>query len=203
MTDLNLTDLLLAGLTTYGSIALALTLLVGALGLPVPSTAMVVTAGTLAQQGIIDANAALGLGLLGAVGGDSLSYALGCVANGWVRRRVTQSPAWQLAQARFEQSGSWAVYLTRCLLTPLAIPTNLIAGGSGFKFGRFLVYDVAGELTWLVLFGGLGYSFAGQWGFISQTLNDNSGWLSGVGLTIIGLALVYWAGKPKIISELR
>lgn len=162
MTDLSLTDVLLTGMTTYGSLGLGLGLLLGALGVPVPGTLMVVVAGASVQQGVIDWSAALGFGLVGAVCGDNLSYAQGRFFKKWVQRRLGQSAAWQTTRDKFEQYGALTVYLTRFLFTPLAIPANLIAGGSGYTFRHFLAYDVAGELTWLVLYGGLGYIFGSQ-----------------------------------------
>jgi membrane protein DedA with SNARE-associated domain len=186
MTDLNLTDLLLNGMATYGAAALGLVLLLGALGVPVPGTLMVLAAGAFARQGTIDWRAALPVGLLGAVIGDSASYAMGRFTSGWVQHRFGQTVAWQTAQCRFNQRGMLAVYATRFLFTPLAIPTNLIAGGSGYNFQRFFTYDVAGELTWLVLYGGLGYAFGSQWSAISQTISSYSGYLAG--LAVIGIA---------------
>jgi membrane protein DedA with SNARE-associated domain len=173
-------------MTTYGAAVLGFVLLLGALGVPVPGTLMVLAAGAFARQGAIDWRAALLIGLLGAVIGDSASYAMGCFANGWVQQRFGQSVAWQTAQHRFAQRGILAVYATRFLFTPLAIPTNLIAGGSGYNFQRFFTYDVAGEFTWLVLYGGLGYAFGSQWSTLSQAINSYSGYL--VGLLAIGIA---------------
>ncbi|MFC1976391.1 hypothetical protein ACFLXQ_08325, partial [Chloroflexota bacterium] len=66
MMDLNLTDLLLHGMTTYGAAVFGLVLLLGALGVPIPSTLMVLAAGAFARQGAIDWRAALLIGLLGA-----------------------------------------------------------------------------------------------------------------------------------------
>ena len=142
MTDLNLTDLLLNGMTTYGAAVFGLVLLLGALGVPVPSTLMVLAAGAFARQGTIDWPTALLIGLLGAVIGDNASYAMGRFANGWVQHRFGQTVAWQTAQHRFAQRGALAVYTTRFLFTPLAIPTNLIAGGSGgeYQFVNFFSY---------------------------------------------------------------
>jgi membrane-associated protein len=186
MTDLNLTNLLLNGMTTYGAVVFGLALLLGALGVPVPSTLMVLAAGAFARQDAIDWRTALPVGLLGVVMGDNASYAIGRFANGWAQCRFSRSPAWQAAQHRFAQRGALAVYATRFLFTPLAIPTNLIAGGSGYNFQRFFTYDVAGEFTWLVLYGGLGYAFASQWSIISRTISNYSGYL--MVLVIIGVA---------------
>ncbi|MCI0643390.1 MAG: VTT domain-containing protein [Chloroflexi bacterium] len=180
MTDFSLTDFLLTGMITYGAPALGLALLIGALGLPVPGTLFVIAAGAFARQGIIHWADSSGLGLLGAVLGDSASYAIGRFAKGWVERRFGQSAVWQKAQTTFGRRGGLAIYLTRFLLTALAVPVNLIAGGSGYPFWRFLLYDVAGEVTWIVLFGGLGYLFGSQWEAINQFISDFSGLLVGV-----------------------
>ncbi len=187
MTELNLSELFLTGMITYGPSALGLALLLGALGLPLPGTLFVLAAGAFIRQGVIDWGAALGFGLLGAVLGDSASYAMGRFAKGWVQRRFGQSSTWQTAQATFERRGGMAIYLTRFLLTPLAIPTNLIAGSTGYSFWRFLAYDIAGEATWIVLYGGLGYTFGSQWELISQFISDFSGLL--VGMVALGAGI--------------
>lgn len=129
MIELNLTDLFLAWLADYGSLALGLILLLGALGVPVPATLTLVTTGALVQQGSIEGGSAAAFGLVGAVLGDSLSYMTGRLAKKWVQRRFGQSSFWRTAQQQFEQRGAAAVYLTRFLFTPLALPINLIAGG--------------------------------------------------------------------------
>lgn len=180
MTDINLTELFLTGMLTFGPPALGVALLLGALGLPLPGTLFVLAAGAFVRQGVIDLWLAAGLGLLGAVIGDGGSYAMGRFAKGWVQRRFGQSQAWQNAQATFERRGGVAVYLTRFLITPLAIPTNLIAGGSGYPYWRFFTYDLAGEFTWIALYGGLGYLFGSQWEAINQFISDFSGVLVGV-----------------------
>jgi membrane protein DedA with SNARE-associated domain len=180
MTDFDLTQFFLTGIITYGPPVLGLALLMGALGVPIPGTLFVLAAGAFGRQGVIDLASASWWGLLGAVLGDSASYALGYFAQGWVQPRFRRSSAWLKAQDIFERRGGLAIYLTRWLITPLAVPTNLIAGGGGYSFWRFLGYDVAGEVTWVVLFGGLGYLFGGQWEAIYQFINDFSGLLVGV-----------------------
>jgi membrane protein DedA with SNARE-associated domain len=187
MSDLSLTGVFLTGMLTYGPPAFGLALLLGALGFPLPGTLFVLAAGAFGRQGIIDLAAASGFGLVGAVLGDSAGYVVGYFAKGWVARRFGHSTAWQSAQQTFERRGGLAIYLTRFLLTPLAVPTNLIAGGSGYSFWRFLSCDVAGEFTWLVLYGGLGYIFGSQWEAINQFISDFSGLL--VGLILFGAGL--------------
>lgn len=189
MIELNLTDLCLSWLADYGSLALGLILLLGALGIPVPATLTVVTTGALVQQGSMEGGTAAAFGLAGAVLGDSLSYMTGRLAKSWVQHRFGQSSFWQMAQQRFEQRGAWAVYLTRFLFTPLALPINLIAGSSGYNFKPFLTYDLAGEITWLAIYGGFGYFFGSQWDLLKEWLSDYSGWLGG--LIIAGMGVYF------------
>jgi membrane protein DedA with SNARE-associated domain/UDP-2,3-diacylglucosamine pyrophosphatase LpxH len=208
MADLNLTDLLLNAMTAYGPAVLGSALLLGGVGVPVPGTLLVLAAGALARQGVIEWSVALLVGLLGVVLGDNISYAIGHFAKAWVHRRLRRSgsAAWRRAQDKFERSGALAIYSTRFLLTPLAIPTNLAAGGSGYDFRRFLTFDVAGEVTWLLLYGGLGYAFASQWQLVSQFISEFSGWLvGGIGVGA-GVYLLTKAGTwtwpvPQIIRR--
>lgn len=193
-----LTGLLFNGITAYGIPALGIMLLLGTLGLPVPATLLVIAAGALARQGVIDGGVALGIGLAAVVLGDTAGYVLGRLAGGRVQGGFSRSAAWRRAQTGFKQSGALAVFTTRFLLTPLALPTNLIAGGSAYIFRRFLVVDVAGELTWLLVYGGLGYSFGSQWQEAGQMVSSYSGWL---GITAVAAIAGYWL-VPRLLKPI-
>jgi membrane protein DedA with SNARE-associated domain len=100
---------------------------------------------------------------------------------------LNASSTWQQAERRLQQRGEIAVYLTRWLFTPLAIPTNLAAGSAGFPYLRFLISDLAGELPWLLLPGGISYAFITEWEATSQFISDFSGVLVGVALLGVGI----------------
>lgn len=184
LSDLSLNDLLLTAIVTYGAAGLALALLLAALGLPLPSTLCVVAGGAFVQQGVLDLYPTAALGLAGVVLGDTLSFAMGRLLRGPIQRRYGQSAAWRSAEAHFARRAALAVYLTRCLLTPLAVPVNLVAGGSDYPPARFVAYAAAGELTWLLGYGALGYLFGSQWEYVSDLASNASGLL--VGLAIAG-----------------
>jgi len=74
---------------------------------------------------------------------------------------------------------------------PLALPTNLIAGGGRFPFHRFVVLCFLGEAVWVLLFGGLGYLFAGTWRTVGAFAGDLSGWLVGFALAALGVYETY------------
>ena len=70
--------------------------------------------------------------------GDSCSYLVGRRSQNVLARRLQGSLSWRRAEHVFDRWGLWAVPLTRFLLTPLALPTNLIASGARFPFRRFV-----------------------------------------------------------------
>jgi membrane protein DedA with SNARE-associated domain len=191
MSDFNLTDFFLTWMINYGAPAFGVALFVGAVGVPLPGSLLVLAAGAFARQGVIDWPSASIFGLVGAVLGDTLSYAMGRFAKQWVQRYFGQRTTWQTAQATFAHRGGLAIYLTRFILTQVAIPINLIAGSSGYTFSRFWVFDFVGEVTWLVLYGGLGYIFGNQWELISQFISDFSGLLIGVLVLVVGIYFVW------------
>lgn len=193
--EFDLTDYFLTGMVNYGALILALGLLMGGMGIPLPGTLMVIVAGAFIRQGIIDFAPTLSLGLLGVVIGDSLSFAMGRFAKDWVARKFGQNKTWNSAQDTFKKRGGIAIYLTRFLITPLAIPTNLVAGSSGYPYRRFLAYDLAGEATWLLLFGGVGYAFGSQWEVMYQLISDFSGLI--LGLVALIAAAYLWRKRHQ------
>ena len=190
MMGFDITEYFLTSMVNYGGVILLMVLLAGALGIPLPTTLMVIVSGAFIRQGIIDLAPTLTLGIIGVVIGDSLSYAMGYFSKGWAEQKFGSNKSWMKAQEIFKKRGGLAIYLTRFLITPLAIPTNLIAGSTGYSYWRFVTYAFLGEGTWLLMFGGLGYTFGDQWEMISQLMGDFSGLL--LGLVTLAAAAYVW-----------
>ena len=193
----DLSDAALTYIVTYGPFALGLILLLAAIGLPLPSTFAVLASGAFVQQGVLDLTSTLIVGFVFVVVGDTLSYGMGRLLRRPIHRRFGQSAGWQRAEQYFQQRGALAIYLTRWLLTPIAVPLNLVAGSSGYAAQRFVGFAAAGELTWLIAYGTLGYLFGSQWEAVSDFISNFSGGL--VGLVIVGIgvyALLRWARRP-------
>ena len=178
---------LLTQVINYGAPLVGLILLLGAIGLPVGASVVLIAAGAFSQQGILSWPSAALVGLIGAVIGDMLSFGVGHYAKDWTQQRFGRMPAWRNARASFIKSAGPAVFLTRWLITAVAVPTNLIAGGSGYKFSRFMFYDVSGEMLWILLYGGLGYMFGSQWELVSEFLSSFGGLI--LGLVLLGFGI--------------
>lgn len=186
----------------YGAPLFALTLFFGAIGLPVGASLVLIAVGAFSQQGYFEWGLMAVLGLLGAVIGDALSFSMGHYGKDWVEKRFGSSPSWINARAYFDKRAWVAIFLTRFLVTALAIPTNLIAGGSGYKFRRFMLYDTLGEATWVLLYGGLGYAFGTQWEVVYEFIGNFGRFLLGAVIVGAGIWLARsQLGKPRQVEQ--
>jgi membrane-associated protein len=191
-----ITDFLLASLLNYGAPLFGLVLMVAAIGLPIPSSFLVIAAGAFSRLGSLDWAQTAVMGLAGAVAGDSLSYALGHWAGNRVQSRFGNPALWSKARSTFNRGSGMAVFLTRFLLTAIALPVNLMAGSSG-NFRKFLANVVVGEALWITLYGGLGYLFGSQWELVNDYLGDFSSLV--VGLAVLGAGLSLLLVKRKSV----
>lgn len=196
-----MSDYLLTLIINYGAPAFGILLFLGALGVPVGASVLVIAAGAFSQQEILSWPLAAFLGWLGALLGDAVSFGIGFYAKDWIDDRLGKSPAWKSAEEAFDRRAGLAIYLTRFLITALAVPTNLIAGGSGILFRRFMIYDSLGELTWIILYGGLGYIFGTQWELVSQFISNFGGLI--LGIVILGVGLWLAGRRRKSIENAK
>jgi len=192
-------DYLLTLIINYGAPVFASLLFLGALGVPVGASVLVIAAGAFSQQGILDWPFAATLGWIGTLMGDGISFGIGYYAKDWLNARFGKSPTWKSAEETFDRRAGLAIYLTRFLITALAIPTNLIAGGSGIQFRRFMIYDSLGELTWILLYGGLGYVFGSQWELVSTFISNFGGLI--FGLVILAGGIWLWRRRLRSMQQ--
>lgn len=193
----DLSTLVLAWMASYGAPLVAGLLYLGALGVPVPATLIVIASGAFIRQNLLDTVSTPLLGYGGTIAGDITLYLVGFLASGWIERHFGQTSAWSSARNLFQRRGGIAIYLTRWLLTAVAFPVTLIAGSSRYPFRKFIVFDLLGELTWFALFGGLGYYFGSQWELISDFISDFSGFILGGLAVAVGVVILVKTGKRK------
>ncbi|MHC1781492.1 MAG: DedA family protein [Anaerolineaceae bacterium] len=192
-----LSEYFLTWVIAYGAPVFAGILFASGLGLPLPASVLVIAVGAFVRLGMIDAAPVFLFGIIAVVVGDSLCYGFGRWLGEKLPVKVKTSQAWGSAQQAFDRHGGLAVLLTRSVLSSLAVPTNLIAGSSGYRYRAFLFFDVVGEGIWLGLYGGLGYIFGSQWELIKDSLTDFGGLIAGTLLLFIGgaAALRWWKGS--------
>ena len=128
----------------------------------------------------------------GAVIGDQIGYALGR----WggqrfadrIRRRRNGPVRIAQAQAFAKRWGAAGIFLTRWLITPLGPWLNLTSGMAGYPWLQFLVWDMLGEVLWVVLYVMLGMLFSDR----VQALVEILGNLAWVIVGLIAAVILGW-----------
>ena len=77
LSELDLNELVLTWAIVYGSPMVAAALLLGAMGIPIPGTLLVIASGAFIRQGILDIYTTPLLALIGAVTGDIIVFGVG------------------------------------------------------------------------------------------------------------------------------
>ena len=196
-----MSDFLLTQVINYGAPILGLILFIGALGVPFPGTFLVVAVGAFCRQGLLSWSVTGLVAFICVVLGDCLSYSMGYYAREPVLNRFRSSQQWAQAEKSFQRWGGMSVFLTRFLVTGIAVPVNLLAGTGSFPFWRFLIYDVLGEAIWIFGYGGLGYIFGTQWELVSDFISNFGGFA--LGLVILGIGIWLGIRRFRAIEQAR
>jgi membrane-associated protein len=195
---MTLDEYLLLGLVQYGLPVLFGVILPAAVGLPLPATLLLITAGSFIAQGELQGWAVVALALSAAVMGDLLGYTVGRWGSTPLVARLSR---WGGGEERVRQAeavsrrwGGIGIFLSRWLLTPLGPVVNLTSGITRYPLPAFLAFDVAGEALWVGLYVGLGWMFSDQIQDISEALSDVTGLAFGLVMIAVLLYLLRYAG---------
>jgi len=184
-----MSEFLLTQIINYGAPILGLIVFIGAIGAPLPGTLIVVAVGAFCRQGFLSWPITGLVAFICVVLGDGLSYSMGYYARESILRRFSASAQWAQAEKSFQNWGGMSVFLTRFLITGIAVPVNLLAGTGSFPFKRFLMYDLLGEAIWIFGYGGLGYLFGTQWEVVSDFISNFGGLMLGLVVLVAGFLL--------------
>ena len=189
---MNISDQLLGALSQYGLPVLFTVIMIAAVGIPLPISMMLVAAGSFVELGEMKLWQVIVVASAGAVTGDQIGYALGRWGGHRVveriRRRGKGTAKIAQAQAFAERWGAAGIFLTRWLITPLGPWLNLTSGMAGYPWMRFFVWDVLGEVLWVVLYVMLGLFFSDR----VQALVEILGNLAWVIVGLIAAAILGW-----------
>jgi membrane protein DedA with SNARE-associated domain/rhodanese-related sulfurtransferase len=149
----------------YGYVVVMLWVLAEQLGVPIPSTPLLLTAGTLTSTHKLSLPLVLASALAGSLLADSVWYGLGKRYGSAMVRLVCKLSLESTACVRktegyFTKRGATALLLAKFVpgLGTVAAP---IAGQIGMGYGKFLAFDGMGALLW-ALSGLLGGRFFGD-----------------------------------------
>jgi membrane protein DedA with SNARE-associated domain len=185
-------DDLLAALLVFGYPALGLTLLLGAIGFPLPTGLSTVLAGSLAADARMSWVWAGAVAVTASVLGDVVGYGLGRVlGRGFLERRghwLGYTPARRdLVERLFDRWGMLTVLLSRTLVSHLSSVVSLLAGVSRYRLPEFLTFATAGRLLWTSAYMGLGYA-------VGSDLDAATGFLKNLSGFLVSLAMLAGLG---------
>jgi membrane protein DedA with SNARE-associated domain len=186
---MSLTDQVLAALLVYGLPVLFGVILICSVGVPFPISLMLVAAGSFVEQGEMKLWQVIAVASVAAVLGDQIGYGL----SRWGGRRLIKRLSRKIgAEDRIKQAEAltkrWtgaSVFLSRWLVTALGPWVNVTSGIAAYPWRRFLLWDVLGEVLWVILYVGVGYAFSNRVQAIAEILGNLAWVVVGLIVTVI------------------
>ena len=195
-------------LILYGYLLLFAWILVGQLGIPLPSTPVLLTAGALTAQHELNFPLALLAGLIASLAADSTWFFVGRRYGNYVLRllcKLSLEPTVCVSRTRDSfRSRREVTLMTAKFIPGLATLAASVAGEGGMNFGRFLSFDAIGAVLWVgVLLA------AGR--FFGDLLKHNPGLLDWVGrfsgillvLGILGFLVGRLVRRRMVLNSLK
>jgi membrane protein DedA with SNARE-associated domain len=190
-------DIILQWVSTYGAPSLAVLLLLGIVGLPVPDETLMVFSGYLIFSGRLHPASTFLCALAGSVCGISVSYWLGRT---WGHQVLIRYGKWiHLTEDRVHRVHDWFERMGRwTLLIGYFIPgvrhfTAVIAGSSELEYPVFAAFAYAGALIWVSTFLALGYYLGDAWERAWETIHRHMHLAAYSALALaLAAAAVHW-----------
>ena len=168
---MSITAYLFTAFTAYGLPVLFGIALIASVGLPLPTSLLLIAAGAFAAQGDLNVTWAIVLASSGAIIGDNIGYGIGRWG-GRVSSWFGGKPRLAEAATAVHRWGGAAIFLSRWLLSPLGSPVNLTSGMAAYPWPRFLLWDALGEVLWVILYMTFGWMFSDHMQALSVMLGD-------------------------------
>ena len=152
-------------LNHYGYLAVVALVLIEDFGVPVPGETVLILAAVYAGAGRLNIVLVALLGFLGALLGDNIGFAIGHfggrpLAERYGRYIFLTRERLEKATSFFERHGGKIIIVAR-FIEGLRQANGIIAGISGLRWTRFLVFNAIGAALWVAVWTSVGY-FSGS-----------------------------------------
>jgi membrane protein DedA with SNARE-associated domain len=186
--------MLLSALSSYGVATLFVSILVSAFGLPLPTSFLLIVAGSFVATGDLAIAPVLAASIAGAVIGDHLGYLVGrSGGRSFAERAAARLGATQTlmrAEATANKWGALTVFLSRWLITAIGPYVNLVSGVTGQRLPVFAFWVVLGETLWVLAYVYTGVLFGDKISEISDALGDFTGVIAAAAIAGVLLLLL-------------
>lgn len=186
----------------WGYLLIAVIVVLGNLGVPVPEETILLVGGYFAAKGMLTLWGLIPTAIVSATGGDSLGFWLGSRGG---RRLLLQYGAGlgvtrqrlRVAEQHFKQYGAWTVFLGR-FVWGLRFMAGPLAGALGMSFSRFFRYNVAGAVVYCSVIVSIAYIAAPFFDRVAH-LVAIANWVLAVLVLLVTLGVVGWGmGRTRI-----
>jgi membrane protein DedA with SNARE-associated domain len=196
-----MTETILDLMTSYGVFILFVVTFLSCLCVPIPSSLMMLAGGSFAATGDLNTAATVAAAYTGAVVGDNSGYLLartfGTRLTDWLDANPKRAKLRDNAKAYMDEKGPISIFLSCWLVAPLGPYVNLVSGITRFNWAKFALWGALGEIFWVGIYIGLGYSFSDQITTLGSLLGNASGFLVALlGVFLLGRWL-WKASAPK------
>jgi len=181
-------------LQSYGYVGVFVLVALESLGVPLPGETALLTAAALAAAGHLSLVGVIVAAAAGAIAGDTAGYWIGRTGGLPLLRRygrILHLDESKLSRARnfFDRHGGKAVFFGR-FVSLLRMWAAALAGVTEMPYPRFAAYNVAGGVSWAVLFGALGYGFGRTLPRLENAVGRAGAMLSLLAATAVGLVFL-------------
>lgn len=190
-----MTEIALTLIADYGVIVLFCVTFLSCLALPVPSSLLMLASGSFAATGDLVLGSVALAAFCGAVLGDNAGYLIARLSGDrmadWLARNPKRAALRTKGQNFMTKWGGSSVFFSCWLVAPLGPYINYVSGLTKFTWMRFAIWGIAGEIVWVSLYVGLGYTFSDNFTAIANLLSNASGLVTAFAVTIgLGVWLV-------------
>jgi membrane protein DedA with SNARE-associated domain len=176
------------------------------LGFFMPGESMVMVAGFLAGQDVLDIRALIVVVAAAAIVGDSIGYEFGRrLGRDWLRRHGEK---FWLRPERLDRMddfftgyGGWSVLFAHFLHVGRAL-MPFFAGAARLPYLRFLSFNAIGCILWATIYSLLGYLFGQSWHLIDRWIG-RAGVIAAILATMVVVTVVLWRGIASRELEIR
>jgi len=188
-----MTETIFALIADYGVPTVFCITFLSCLALPVPSSLVMLAAGGFAAAGELQLLYVAAASFIGAILGDNTGYLIarksGDRLRGWLDANAKRAAMMQRGRAYMDKWGGSSVFFSCWLVAPLGPYINYVSGLTRFTWVKFALWGAAGEVVWVSIYVGLGYSFADHISALSGLLGNISGLIAAL---CVALGLGYW-----------
>jgi membrane protein DedA with SNARE-associated domain len=176
------------------------------LGFFMPGESMVMVAGFLAGQGVLDIRVLIVVVAVAAITGDSIGYEFGRrLGRDWLRRHGEKfwlrPERLDRMDAFFVRRGGWSVLFAHFLHVGRAL-MPFMAGAAHLPYLRFLTFNAIGCVLWATIYSLLGYLFGQSWHLIEHWIG-RAGVIGALVSTMVVATIVVWRGITSRELEIR